>query len=104
MTDLRAVREALWVACMAAIGLLVLLLLHLSGKIMVQVEAAGQAPITPGFWFVVALTLGLSALIPWLLRDSQPVGFRVLAVLFTALAPALLVLFLVVNLWVVTGG
>ncbi len=104
MTDLRAVREAMWVACMAAIGLLVLLLLHQSGEVMARFAATGRATIPVGPWVVATLSLTLCALIPWLLRDSQPRGFRVLAILFTALVPAALVVFLVANLWVVVGG
>jgi len=104
MTDLRAVREAMWITCMAAIGLLVLLLLHLSGKAMAHFAEAGQATIPTGFLLVAAVTLALCALIPWLLRDSESRGFRVLAIVMTALLPAALTLFLVVNLWIVVGG
>lgn len=103
MTDLRAVREAMWIACMAAIGLLVLLLLHLSGEVMARFAATGAATIPARFWVAVVVSLALCALIPWLLRDSES-GLRVLATLMTALAPAAVILFLVVNLWVVVGG
>jgi len=104
MADLRAVREAMWVSCMAAIGILVLLLLHLSGKVMARQAALGEATIPTGFWLVVVALLALCALVPWLLRDSQPPSFRVLATLLTALIPAAVTLFLVVNLWIVVGG
>lgn len=99
MHDRNDLCEALWVVSMAGIGLLFLVILYLTGQVMAAYEATAGGDIPVAYWALVGVFVLLCALIPVLLRNSQPPGFRILAILFTAVAPVATVALIVANLW-----
>lgn len=84
---------------MAGIGILFLIILYQSGQVMAAYDESGQGNISVLYWVLVFAILALCALIPILLRDSEPMEFKVLAILFTAIVPVVALAFVVGNVW-----
>jgi len=91
-------KEALWVVAMAGIGLLFLVILYQMGQVMAAHAETGQARISGTMWASVGTALSLCALIPYLLKDSKGLPFKVIAIVMTSIAPAVTILFIVANL------
>jgi hypothetical protein len=92
-------KEAVWFAVVSAIALLVLVILHQSGEIIGARAAVEEASIPIVYWVLVVVCLSLCALVPYLLKESKPLDFKIIATLLTALAPAVLVGFVLFSLW-----
>jgi len=95
-------KEALWVVAMAGIGLLFLVILYQMGQVMAAHAETGQARISETMWAGVAVALSLCAIIPYLLKDSKGLPFKVTAIVMTSITPAVTILFIVANLWHLT--
>jgi len=96
-------KEAIWFGVVAGIGLLVLIILYQSSGIIGLHAGTGQAS-NPGiFWVVVVLCLSLCALVPYLLKESTPRDFKIIAILLTSVAPAVLIGFVLFSLWNAPG-
>jgi len=92
-------KEAAWFAVVAGIALLVLVILYQSGEI-IAARAMKEGVSIPGvFWISVVACLSLCGLVPYLLKDSQPMEFRIIAILLTAMAPVILIGYLLFSLW-----
>lgn len=102
MDEKNELKEAFWIVAMAAIGLLLIVDLHLSSKVMAVFLEEGRATIPISFWAFLAATLVVCALIPLLLKDSKSMELRVVAVLLTSIAPAIGAILIALNLWQVT--
>jgi len=102
LNDKNAIREALWVVAMACIALLLIVELYLSSTTMAAHLETGNGIISNSFWVFVAASLSACALVPYLLRDSKPKDFKIIAIVLTAIAPAAAVIFIALNLWRVT--
>ena len=94
-------KEAVWFAVVSIIALLVLVILHLSGEIIGARAGAGaeEVSIPSVYWVFVVVCLSLCALVPYLLKESTPLDFKIIATLLTALAPAVLIGFVLFSLW-----
>ena len=90
--------EAVWFAVLAGIGMLFLLLFHVTGRITAAHLATGESSIPVLYWLLVAVSLLLCALVPFLLRGSE-LFFRINAIVLTALLPAVAIVFVASNLW-----
>lgn len=101
MSDRTDIKEALWVTAMAGIGLLFLIVFYQSGQVMSTYAQTGQGEISLVYWLLVAAFLFLCTLVPVLLKDSEPL-FKVIAILLTAIAPAVTMVLVVANLWYLT--
>jgi hypothetical protein len=101
VSDKTDIKEALWVTAMAVIGLLFLIVFRESGEVMATYAETGEVEISIVYWLLVAAFVFLCALIPVLLRDSEPL-FKVIAIALTAIAPAVTMAFVVANLWRLT--
>ena len=83
----------------AGIALLVLVILYQSGEI-IAARAVTEGVSIPGvYWIAVVACLSLCGLVPYLLKDSDPMDFRIIAILLTAVAPAVLIGYLLFSLW-----
>lgn len=92
-------KEAIWFAVVAAIGVLVLVILYQSSGI-IEAYSGAEGAHTPAFyWVLVSLCLGLCALVPYLLSNSKPMDFKIIAILLTAVAPAVVIGFVLFSLW-----
>ena len=92
-------KEAIWFAVVAAIAVLVLVILYQSSEI-IEAHSGAEEAHTPGFyWLLVSVCLGLCALVPYLLNNSRPMDFKIIAILLTAVAPAVLIVFVLFSLW-----
>ena len=91
--------EAVWFAVVAGIALLVLIILHQSGEIIGAYAAIEEASIPGVYWLFVAICLDLCALVPYLLKESRPMDFKIIAILLTAVAPTVLIGFILFSLW-----
>ncbi len=91
------VKEALWVASMAGIGILFLILLNKSGRIMVNYSESGISVIPLSFWIVATAILCLCASIFILLKDSKSVELKVVGITLTGILPIVATLMIVVN-------
>ena len=91
-------KEALWVVAMAGIGLLFLVILYQMGQVMAAYTETGQARISGAMWACVGVALFLCAMIPYLLKDSKGLPFKVTAIVMTSIAPTVTILFIVANL------
>ena len=97
-------KEAVWFAVISIIALLIVVILHLSSGI-IEAHAATQEASTPVvFWVLVVACLGLCALVPYLLKDSSPVEFKIIAILLTAVGPAVVIGFVLFALWRSAGS
>ena len=76
------IKVALWVFCMAVIGLAFLVLPHRSGAIMAAHAAAGYARTSVTFWLPVTVILLFRIAMFVLLKKAEPLEFRVSALLF----------------------
>ena len=92
-------KEAVWFAVVSVIALLILVILHQSGEIIGARAGLEEVSVPVVYWVVVVSCLGLCALVPYLLRESTPLDFKIIAILLTALAPAILVAFVLFSLW-----
>ncbi len=92
------IREALWVAAMACMGLLLLVLLHQSSDVMEETAKSGERKIPVSFWVSATSFLVVNISVFPLLKDSRPVGFKLLAYILTGIAPTVVLLFVVLNL------
>jgi amino acid transporter len=92
-------KEAAWFAVVACIAMLVLVILYLSGPI-IGAHIGMEETSTPGiYWVLVVVCLGLCALVPYLLKDSRPMDFKIIGILLTAVAPAAIIGFILFSLW-----
>ncbi len=92
-------KEAIWFAVVAGIALLVLVILHQSSGVIGAYTGTKEAS-TPGvYWVLVVTCLSLCALVPYLLKNSSPLDFKIIAVLLTGVAPAVLIGFVLFSLW-----
>ena len=92
-------KEAIWFAVVAGIALLVLAILHQSSGVIGAHTGTEEAS-TPGvYWILVVTCLSLCALVPYLLKDSRPLDFKIIAILLTGVAPAVLIGFVLFSLW-----
>jgi hypothetical protein len=98
VSDKNDIKEALRFTVMAGIGLLFIIVLYQSGEVMATYTETGEGKVPVGYWPLVTVFLFLCALIPVLLRGSEPM-FKVIAISLTAIAPALAIAFVVANLW-----
>jgi len=97
------IREAIWFAVVACIAMLVLVILYQSGPI-IGLHAGTDDATTPGvYWFLIAVCLSLCAIVPYLLKNSKPADFKIIAILLTAAAPAAIIAFVLFSLWRATG-
>ena len=92
------IKEALWVASMSGIGLLFLLLLNRSGRIMAEFTETGISTIPISFWIVTVVVLCLCVSVFFLLKDSKSMEFKVVGIVLTCFAPALATLIIVINI------
>ena len=92
------IREALWVAAMACMGLLLLVLLHQSSDVMGEYAQSGELKIPASFWLSAVSFLVVNFSVFPLLKNSKPVGFKVLAYILTGIVPTVVLLFVVLNL------
>lgn len=92
-------KEAAWFAVVAGIALLVLVILYQSGEI-IAARAVTEGVSIPGvFWISLVACVSLCGLVPYLLKESKPMDFRILAILLTAVAPMILIGYLLFSLW-----
>lgn len=92
-------KEAAWFAAVSVIAVLVLIILYQSGEI-IAARAVTEGVGIPGvFWISAVACLSLCGLVPYLLKDSEPMDFRIIAILLTAVAPAILIGYLLYSLW-----
>lgn len=97
-------KEAIWFGVVAGIALLVLVILYESSGI-IGAQAGTEEASTPGvYWVLVMICLSLCALVPYLLNDSRPLDFKIIAILLTGVAPAVLVGFVLFSVWRSTGA
>lgn len=96
-------KEAAWFAAVSIIGLLVLAILYQSSEIIAAHAGTADTGIPVIFWLSVVACLGLCALVPYLLKDSRPMDFKIIAILLTSVAPAVLIVFIVFSLWRAAG-
>ena len=92
-------KEAVWFAVVSVIALLVLVILQQSGEIIGARAAAEEVSIPGVYWALIVVCLSLCALVPYLLKESTPLDFKIIATLLTALAPAVLIGFVLFSLW-----
>ncbi len=92
-------KEAAWFAVISVIAMLVLIILYQSGGI-IEAHMGTEETSTPVvYWVLVVVCLCLCALVPFLLKDSTPMDFKIIAILLTAVAPAVLIGFILFSLW-----
>lgn len=92
------IKEALWVVCMASIGLLFVVLLHQSGGIMGEYSRTGNTNIPLSFWALATIYLSLCVSVFILLRESEPIEFKITAFVLTGVVPIVGILLIIVNL------
>lgn len=92
-------KEAVWFAAVAAIAWLVLVILYQSSVIIGAYAGTENASIPGIYWLSVAVCLALCALVPYLLKDSRPIDFKIIAILLTSVAPAIVIVFVLFSLW-----
>jgi hypothetical protein len=92
-------KEAAWFAVVSVIALLILVILHQSGEIIGARAGMEEVSVPVVYWVFVVACLGLCALVPYLLRESTPLDFKIIAILLTALAPVVLIGFVLFSLW-----
>jgi len=92
-------KEALWVVAMAGIGMLFVIIFYQSGQVIAEYTEMGEASISGTFWVCVAVALSLCAMVPYLLKDSKGLPFKLIAILLTAITPAVTVVLVVANVW-----
>ena len=92
-------KEAVWFAVVSVISLLILVILHQTGEIVGARAGAEVASIPSVYWMLVVVCLSLCALVPYLLKDSKSMEFKVIATILTALAPTVVVGFALFSLW-----
>jgi Na+/alanine symporter len=97
-------KEAVWFAAVAIIALLVLIILFQSNNIIEAYEKAGSASIPGTFWLIVGICSSLCALVPYLLKESKPIDFRIIGIVLTGVAPATLIVFVLFSLWRSVGS
>jgi hypothetical protein len=96
-------KEAIWFGVVAVIALLVLIILHQSSGVIGAHTGTEEAS-TPGvFWVLVVTCLSLCALVPYLLKNSSPLDFKIIAILLTGVVPAILIGFVLFSVWRSTG-
>jgi len=91
------IKEALWVASMSGIGILFLMLLNKSGRIMAEFSESGIGTIPISFWIVTTLILCLCISVFILLKDSHSKEFKVVGIVLTGIAPAVATLMIVLS-------
>ena len=92
-------KEAAWFAVISVIAMLVLIILYQSGGTIEAHMGTEETSIPVVYWVLVVVCLGLCALVPFLLKDSTPMDFKIIAILLTAVAPAVLIGFILFSLW-----
>ena len=92
-------KEAIWFAVVSIVALLVLVILHQTGEIVGARTGAEVANIPGVYWMLVVVCLSLCMLVPYLLKDSKSMEFKVIAILLTGLAPTVVVGFALFTLW-----
>lgn len=92
-------KEAVWFATVAAIAWLVLVILYQSSQIIGAYAGTGDASIPGTYWLSVAVCLALCALVPYLLKDSKPADFKIIAIVLTSAAPAIVIAFALFSVW-----
>jgi cytochrome bd-type quinol oxidase subunit 2 len=92
-------KEAIWFAVVSIVALLVLIILHQTGEIVGARTGAEVANIPSVYWMLVVVCLSLCVLVPYLLKDSKSMEFKVIAIILTALAPTVVVGFALFSLW-----
>lgn len=95
-------KEAIWFVVVTCIGMLFLIIFQESNALMTSYTKTGEGEISAVLWALTALHLALSALVPYLLSKSEPLDFRISAILLTSIAPAAGTVFVVFNVWHVT--
>lgn len=91
--------EAVWFAVVSIVALLILVILHQTGGIVGARAGAEVVDIPSVYWMLVVVCLSLCMLIPYLLKDSESMGFKVIAIILTAIAPTVVVGFALFSLW-----
>jgi len=92
------IQEALWVVCMACIGLLFIILLYQSGGIMAEFSKTGDTNIPLLFWMLVTIYISLCVSVFVLLRDSEPAEFKITALILTGVVPIVVIVLIIVKL------
>lgn len=95
-------KEAIWLVVVTGIGMLFLIIFQESNTLMTAYTETGEGEISGVLWALTALHLALCALVPYLLSKSEPLDFKISAILLTSVAPAAGTVFVVLNVWHVT--
>ncbi len=97
-------KEAIWFGVVAGIAMLVLVILHQSSGFIGAQAGTEEASIPGVYWVLVVTCLSLCALVSYLLKNSSPLDFKIIAVLLTGVAPAVLIGFVLFSVWRSTGA
>lgn len=97
------IKEAIWFAVVACIAMLVLIILYQAGPIIGLHAGTDEATTPAVFWILIVVCLSLCAFVPFLLKNSKPMDFKIIAILLTAVVPAVIIAFLLFSLWRAAG-
>ena len=92
-------KEAIWFGVVAVIALLVLVILHQSGEIVADFMMLEEPSVPVIYWVLIVVCLSLCALVPYLLKDSKEMDFKIIAILLTSVAPIALICFILFSFW-----
>ena len=95
-------KETVWYVILFLAPILSLRILYVSAKVAASYKATGTLAYPGGYWWIVAITLAMCALVPYLLKDSN-LRFRLGAIVLTSAAPAFLIIFALYRLWQIAG-